>query len=81
MDYLINEGYPDAAKKFAAEANIQQPPGDTETIEERVEIRNAILDGDIQTAIERINDLDPDVRGPFSSSVDLTFPPWAGIHD
>lgn len=60
MDYLINEGYPAAAKKFAAEANLQHPIGDVE-IEKRVEIRNAILAGDIQAAIEKINDLTPDV--------------------
>ena len=60
MDYLINEGYPSAAQKFAAEANIP-PTGDTESIQERVEIRNAIHSGDIQTAIEKINDLNPQV--------------------
>ena len=60
MDYLINEGYPSAAKKFAVEANIA-PVGDTESIQERVEIRNAIHSGDIQTAIEKINDLNPQV--------------------
>jgi len=60
MDYLINEGYPAAAKKFAAEANLQHASDDTE-IDERVEIRNAILSGDIQSAIEKINDLTPDV--------------------
>lgn len=62
MDYLINEGYPEAAKRFAAEANIQQATGDTENIQERVEIRNAILAGNISTAIEKINDLTPQVR-------------------
>lgn len=61
MDYLINEGYPEAAKRFAEEANIQ-PPGDAaETINERVEIRNSILAGKIQEAIEQINDLEPEV--------------------
>ena len=61
MDYLINEGYPDAAKRFAAEANIKGTPGDTDTIQERVEIRNAILSGDAESAIHRVNDLDPEV--------------------
>ncbi|KAL9078536.1 MAG: hypothetical protein Q9157_002559, partial [Trypethelium eluteriae] len=58
MDYLINEGYPSAARKFAKEANIEAT-GDIESISERVEIRNAILAGDIQTAIEKINDFNP----------------------
>lgn len=61
MDYLINEGYPLAAKKFAAEANLHQSTGESEYIDERVEIRNAILAGEIQPAIEKINELNPDV--------------------
>ena len=61
MDYLIREGYPSAAQKFALEANIQ-PTIDLESIQERVEIRNAIYGGDIQSAIEKINELNPQVR-------------------
>lgn len=61
MDYLISEGYPSAAQKFASEANIQ-PTSGVESIQERVEIREAIHAGDIQTAIEKINELNPMVR-------------------
>ena len=61
MDYLITEGYPSAAQKFAIEANIQ-PSTDLESINERVEIRNSIHRGDLQTAIEKINELNPQVR-------------------
>ena len=61
MGYLINEGYPEAAKKFAVEANIQKPHAASDSIDERVEIRRAILSGQIEDAIERINDLIPDV--------------------
>lgn len=60
MDYLINEGFPEAAEKFRLEANIHQP-GDTDTIQERVDIRNCIVKGDIQAAIEKIHDLNPEV--------------------
>ena len=60
MDYLIKEGYPLAAQKFASEANMQ-PTQDTDAIQERVEIREAIYSGDIQTAIEKINELAPQV--------------------
>ena len=60
MDYLVSEGYPSAAQKFASEANIQ-PKSGYGTINERVEIRDAIWRGDIQTAIEMINELDPTV--------------------
>lgn len=61
MDYLINEGYPVAAQKFAKEADIV-PSSDGEAIQERVDIRNAIHAGNIQLAIERINELNPQVR-------------------
>ena len=60
MDYLVSEGYPSAAQNFAQEANIQ-PRVDTESIQERVEIRNAIYGGDIQGAMEKINELNPQV--------------------
>ncbi|KAF2459037.1 CTLH/CRA C-terminal to lish motif domain-containing protein [Lineolata rhizophorae] len=60
MDYLISEGYPVAASKFAAEANIKPGPA-AESIEERVEIKQAICSGDIQTAIEMINELNPEI--------------------
>jgi len=60
MDYLLSEGYPDAAQKFASEANIDPQPN-TETIEARVAIRNAILAGNIEAAIERINDVNPEI--------------------
>lgn len=61
MDYLVNEGYPAAAKKFASEANIPHPAGDYENINDRVDIRNDIISGDIQSAIEKINELNPSV--------------------
>lgn len=61
MDYLISEGYPSAAQKFASEANVQ-PTSAVDSIHERVEIREAIYAGDIQTAIEKINELNPLVR-------------------
>lgn len=61
MDYLITNGYPAAAKKFAVEANIQ-PKADPESIQPRVEIRTAIHSGNIQCAVEKINELNPQVR-------------------
>ncbi|KAL7778613.1 hypothetical protein CFE70_008114 [Pyrenophora teres f. teres 0-1] len=58
MDYLVSEGYPRAAEKFAKEANIHLPL-EEESILARVEIRRAIHAGDIDTAITKINDLNP----------------------
>lgn len=71
MDYLITNGYPAAAKKFALEANIQ-PRADIESIQERVDIRTAIHSGNIQVAIEKINELNPQVRQSFYL---IPFPP------
>ena len=63
MDYLVTEGYPSAAEKFAMEANIERAP-DHSFIEQRVQIRDSIHRGDLQQAIELINDLNPEVRWP-----------------
>jgi len=60
MDYLISEGYPRAAEKFAKEANMPLPV-DEESIQYRVEIRKAIHAGDIDTAVNKINDLNPQI--------------------
>ena len=67
MDYLVSEGYPSAAQNFAVEANIQ-PRADVESIQERVEIRSLIYAGDIQTAIEKINELNSQVRSTWVPS-------------
>lgn len=60
MDYLISEGYPRAAERFAKEANLTLPL-EEESIQSRVEIRQAIHAGDIDTAVTKINDLNPQV--------------------
>ena len=57
MDYLVSEGYPGAAEKFAQETNLFQSDAfDLRSIRERVQIRNAILAGRIENAIELLND-------------------------
>ena len=58
---LIKEGYPDSARKFALEANIKQGARDDESMSARVEIKKAIHSGQIQAAIEKINELNPEV--------------------
>lgn len=68
MEYLISEGYPEAAQRFSHEANIE-PELDVDSIQERVEIREAIASGDIQSAIEKINELNPQVSPGLSSSL------------
>jgi hypothetical protein len=61
MDYLVVEGYKDAAEHFARESGLV-PQVALDSIEDRTTIRDAIYRGDIEEAIERVNDLDPDVR-------------------
>jgi hypothetical protein len=60
MNYLIIEGYQSAALKFAQEANISSSVA-LDSIDDRMQIRAAIHAGAIQEAIERINDLNPEV--------------------
>ncbi|KAJ6788479.1 hypothetical protein PWT90_02624 [Aphanocladium album] len=60
LDYLTMEGYPNAAAKFSKEANLQ-PQQDMASIRARQEIQNCIHSGNIQSAIETLNELDPDL--------------------
>ncbi|KAK5998115.1 Protein GID8-like protein [Cladobotryum mycophilum] len=60
LDYLTMEGYPNAAAKFSKEANLQ-PQQDTTAIRARQQIQNCIHSGNIQTAIETLNELDPEI--------------------
>lgn len=75
MDYLVVEGYKEAAENFARESGMlsttsgdslsSSPTMDFESIHNRMIIRNAIQSGDIVDAIERVNDFDPEV-GSFA---------------
>lgn len=60
MNYLVIEGYKDAAEKFSQESGLQ-PSVDLLYIEERMNIRNTIQSGNIDEAIEKVNDLDPEI--------------------
>lgn len=68
MDYLVIEGYKSAAEEFSQEANLS-PPVDLESIESRMDIREALQRGDIEEAITRVNDLNPEVIS-FRSELD-----------
>lgn len=61
MNYLVIEGYKDAAEQFSLESGLE-PTIDLESIQERMEIRHAIQSGDVDTAIELVNDVNPEVR-------------------
>ncbi|KAI9140132.1 CTLH/CRA C-terminal to lish motif domain-containing protein [Paraphysoderma sedebokerense] len=60
MNYLVIEGYKDAAEKFSLECGLQ-PTVDLMSIQDRMLIRNAVQRGDVEEAIERVNDLDPEI--------------------
>ncbi|KAI9032163.1 CTLH/CRA C-terminal to lish motif domain-containing protein [Hyaloraphidium curvatum] len=60
MNYLVIEGYKDAAEKFAQETGLE-PSVELESIEDRMNIRNAVQNGDIDQAIAHVNDLDPEI--------------------
>ena len=61
MDYLIIEGYKSAAEEFSKEADLNSPV-DFQSIEDRTSIRDAVQRGDVEEAIMRVNDLNPEVR-------------------
>lgn len=64
LDYLTMEGYPKAAEKFSKEANLECQIEDNSTV--RQQIRNSIHQGNIQGAIEALNNFDSEVGTPFS---------------
>lgn len=62
MNYLVVEGYRDAAEQFSLESGLE-PTVDLQSIQERMDIRHAVQSGDIDTAIDLVNELNPEVRG------------------
>lgn len=60
MNYLVVEGFKDAADKFSKEANLPHTTH-IENIQDRMDIRTAIQAGHIDTAIELVNELNPEV--------------------
>eukprot|EP01080_Neovahlkampfia_damariscottae_P011325 gene11325-4137_t len=60
MNYLVVEGYQEAAEMFQQESNTPTEI-DLNSITERVSIRNSIQNGNIEEAIEKVNDLNPEI--------------------
>ncbi|RKU46844.1 hypothetical protein DL546_008154 [Coniochaeta pulveracea] len=60
LDYLTMQGYPQAAEKFSKEANLL-PRQEDSTIATRREIQTYIHSGQIELAIQLLNDLDPEI--------------------
>jgi len=76
MNYLIIEGYKEAAENFAGECGLN-PTGDLESIGDRMRIRTAIQSGQIEHAVEMVNDLNPEVccAATLGCSLMLRTPP------
>lgn len=60
MNYLVIEGYKDAAERFAQETGTP-PPSHLGAIADRMMVRTAVHQGDLEGAIDLINDLQPDL--------------------
>ncbi|KDD74796.1 hypothetical protein H632_c1067p0 [Helicosporidium sp. ATCC 50920] len=59
LDYLTTEGYAEAAQAFAQESGRSPPPDPGASA--RTEIRRAVQQGDIERAVDAVNDLDASV--------------------
>ncbi|KAK8941576.1 hypothetical protein KSP40_PGU012223 [Platanthera guangdongensis] len=59
MNFLVTEGYVEAAEKFRMESGTQ-PEIDLATITDRMAVKKAVQSGNVQDAIEKVNDLNPE---------------------
>jgi hypothetical protein len=79
FEYLLIEGFSEAAVEFARETGLPHDI-DHAMIQERMGIREAVEDGRVEEAVRRVNELDPEVS--FVPSLykanefpeDLTYP-------
>lgn len=60
MNYLVTEGFKEAADKFGVETGLNYVY-DSESLKERIKIRDSIESGRIDKAINLINNLHPDL--------------------
>jgi len=69
LNFLVIEGYKDTAEKFAKES-CTKADVDLNSIGDRMQIRAAVHHGNIADAIERVNDLNPEI---LETNVGLLF--------
>ncbi|EFA03726.1 glucose-induced degradation protein 8 homolog [Tribolium castaneum] len=60
MNYLVTEGFKEAAEKFQQESGVV-PAVDLHSLDDRISIRDAIMNGKIQEATALINQLHPEL--------------------
>jgi len=66
MDYLVAEGFKEAAEKFKVESGVDMsrltdPEEDMDHLDHRIEVRQAVEEGDILQAIRLINKYYPEL--------------------
>ncbi|BFG27698.1 hypothetical protein CerSpe_139730 [Prunus speciosa] len=59
MNFLVTEGYVDAAEKFRKESGTEHI--DLATITDRMAVKKAVQCGNVEDAIEKVNDLNPEI--------------------
>ncbi|CAN6917845.1 unnamed protein product [Brassica oleracea] len=59
MNFLVTEGYVDAADKLQRESGTKQI--DLATITDRMAVKKDVQNGNVEDAIEKVNDLNPEV--------------------
>uniref|UniRef100_A0A023GAJ8 Putative lish motif-containing protein n=2 Tax=Amblyomma TaxID=6942 RepID=A0A023GAJ8_AMBTT len=60
MDYLVTEGFKEAADKFRLEAGVV-PPVPLDTLDERIRIRDCLQEGRVLEAVSLLNGLRPEL--------------------
>ncbi|KAF8093349.1 hypothetical protein N665_0384s0034 [Sinapis alba] len=59
MNFLVTEGFVEAADKFQRESGTKQI--DLATITDRMAVKKAVQNGNVEDAIEKVNDLNPEI--------------------
>lgn len=60
MNFLVTEGFVEAAEKFKLESGTE-PEIDLATITDRMAVKKAVQCGNVEDAIEKVNDLNPEI--------------------
>jgi hypothetical protein len=68
MNYLILEGHKEGALTFQRESGVQADEMDLDLIDARVMVKSLINQGEIESAIRAINDLNPEVSSFYNKS-------------
>ncbi|KAE9607195.1 hypothetical protein Lal_00026483 [Lupinus albus] len=59
MNFFVTEGFVEAAEKFRKESGTEHI--DLATITERMAVKKAVQSGNVEDAIEKVNDLNPEI--------------------